>query len=103
MAFSLVAGFAEYFSGKAGAGDRPIRTSHRGALHPRHGDEGHQVGNTVEVSGVSVRLDDVTITPAEVTALIRVNRSPEQRLAGLRRRRVALVVPSEWPSDRPTP
>ena len=62
-----------------------------------------KVGSTVEVSGVSVKLEEVTITPAEVTALIRVDRSPEQRLAGLRPRRVALVVPGEWPSDRPKP
>ena len=62
-----------------------------------------QVGGTVEVSGVPVRLEEVTITPAEVTALIRVDRSPEQRWAGLKPRQVTLVVPGEWPSDRPRP
>ena len=41
-----------------------------------------QVGTTVEVSGVPVRLEEVTITPAELTALIRVERSLEQRQAG---------------------
>ena len=62
-----------------------------------------QIGNTVEVSDVAVSLEEVTITPAQVTALIRVDRSPEQRRAGVTPRRVALVVPGEWPSDRPRP
>lgn len=62
-----------------------------------------QVGSTVEASGVPVKLDEVTITPAQVTALIRVDRSPEQRRASLRPRRVTLLVPGEWPSDRPRP
>ena len=62
-----------------------------------------RVGSTITVSGVPVKLEEVTITPAQVTALIRVERSPEQRLAGLRPSGVALVVPGEWPSDRPRP
>ena len=65
--------------------------------------KGLQIGRTVEVSGVPVRLEEVTITPAQVTALIRVERTPEQRLAGLKPRRVTLLVPGEWPSDRPKP
>ena len=34
------------------------------------------VGSTIEVSGVPVRLEEVTITPAEVAALIVVDRTP---------------------------
>ena len=62
-----------------------------------------QIGNTVEVSDVAVSLEEVTITPAQVTALLRVDRSPDQRRAGVTPRRVALVVPGEWPPDRPRP
>ena len=62
-----------------------------------------QVGSTVEAASVRVRLEEVTITPAEVTALIRVDRSPEQRWAGVKPNHVALMVPGEWPSDRPRP
>ena len=62
-----------------------------------------QVGTTVEVSGVPVRLEEVTITPAELTALIRVERSPEQRQAGVHPGIVVLGMPGEWPTDSPPP
>ena len=62
-----------------------------------------RVGSMITVSGVPVKLEEVTITPAQVTALIRVERSPEQRLAALSPRRVTLAVPGEWPPDRRRP
>ena len=62
-----------------------------------------QVGSTVEVAGVSVRLEEVTITPAAVKALLRVSRSPEQVRMGLKPMLVMLRVPGEWPSDKPLP
>ena len=62
-----------------------------------------QVGSTVEVAGVPVRLEEVTITPASVKALIRVNRSPEQVRVGLKPGVVMLRVPGQWPSDKPLP
>lgn len=62
-----------------------------------------QVASAVEVSGVTVRLDEVTITPVELTALIRVDRSPEQRQAGVHPGIVLLGMPGEWPSDSPPP
>lgn len=62
-----------------------------------------RVGSTVEVSGVPVRLEEVTITPAEVTALIVVGRTPEQRQANVRPSDVMLNVPGEWPADTPLP
>ena len=62
-----------------------------------------QVGSTVEVAGVPVRLEEVTITPAEVKALLRVNRSPEQARMGMVPGLPTLRVPGEWPSDRPLP
>lgn len=62
-----------------------------------------RVGSTVEVSGVPVRLEEVTITLAEVTALIVVDRTPEQRQANVRPSDVMLNVPGEWPADTPLP
>ena len=62
-----------------------------------------QVGITVEVAGVPVRLEEVTITPAEVKALLRVSRSPEQVRMGVGPEGVMLRVPGEWPSDKPLP
>ncbi len=62
-----------------------------------------QVGSTMEVAGVSVRLEEVTITPAEVKALLRVDRSQEQVRMGLKPGVVILRVPGEWPSDEPLP
>ena len=62
-----------------------------------------QLGSTVEASGVAVKLEEVTITPAQVTGLITVDRNPEQRLSAVSPRRVTLAVPGEWPSDRPGP
>ncbi len=62
-----------------------------------------QVGNSVEASGVIIGLEEVTITPAEVTALIRVDRTPRQRWAGVHPGHVTLDLPGDWPSDRPTP
>ena len=61
------------------------------------------VSSTVEVSGVPVRLEEITITPAEVTALILVDRTPEQRQIGLKPRYVVLDGPWGWPPDRPLP
>lgn len=61
------------------------------------------VGSTVEVSGVQVRLEEVTITPAEVTALIVADRTPEQRRASVRPEDVKLNVPGEWPADTSLP
>ena len=62
------------------------------------------VGSTVEDSGVPVRLEEVTITPAEVTALIVVaERTPEQRRASVRPEDVMLNVPGEWLTDTPLP
>ena len=62
-----------------------------------------QVGSTVEVAGVPVRLEEVTITPAALKALLRVSRSPEQARMGLKPGVVMLRVPGEWPSDKPLP
>ena len=62
-----------------------------------------RVGSTVEDSGVPVRLEEVTITPAEVTALIVAERTPEQRRANVRPEDVMLNVPGEWPADTPLP
>ena len=61
------------------------------------------VGSTIEVSGVPVRLEEVTITPAEVAALIVVDRTPEQRQAGLKPRSVVLSGPWDWPAYSPLP
>ena len=61
------------------------------------------VGRAVEVSGVRVRLEEVTITPAEVTALIVADRTPEQRRANVRPEGVMLNVPGDWPADSPLP
>ena len=61
------------------------------------------VGSTIEVSGVRVSLEEVTITPAEVTALIVADRTPEQRQAGLKPRSVVLSGPWDWPADSPLP
>ena len=61
------------------------------------------LGSTIEVSGVPVRLEEVTITPAEVTALIVADRTPEQRQASVRPGHVVLNVPGEWPADSPLP
>ena len=57
-----------------------------------------RVGSTVEASGVIVRLEEVKITPAEVSALIWVGRSPEQRRAGVHPGHVTLDLSGEWPS-----
>lgn len=61
------------------------------------------VGRTIEASGVPIRLEEVTITPAEVTALLVVNRTPEQRRANVSPHHVTLNVPGEWPDDTPLP
>ncbi len=61
------------------------------------------VGSTVEVSGVPVRLEEVTITPAEVTALIVAERTPEQRRANVGPHDVRLNVPGDWPTDSRLP
>ena len=62
-----------------------------------------RVGSIVEASGVPVRLEEVTITPAEMTALIRVDRTAEQRWAGVHPGHVTLSVPGEWVSGTPQP
>ena len=62
-----------------------------------------RVGSTVEASGVLVGLEEVTVTRAEVTALIRVDRTSEQRRAGIRPWRIILNLPVEWPPDRRLP
>ena len=46
---------------------------------------------------------EVTITPAQVTALIVADRTPEQRQASVRPEDVMLNIPGEWPADRPLP
>ena len=61
------------------------------------------VGSTIEDSGVPVRLEEVTTTPAEVTALIVVDRTLEQRRMNVGPADVRLNVPGEWPADRPSP
>jgi len=62
-----------------------------------------EVGSTVEVAGVPVRLEKVTITPAEVQALLWVDRSPEQARMGVGPAMVMLTPPGGWMSDKPQP
>ncbi len=62
-----------------------------------------EVGQMVEAAGVPVRLEQVTITPAEVRALLWVDRSPEQARMGVSPAMVMLTPPGGWTSDKPQP
>ena len=107
MRLSLVVSVDE--SARDGDGSLPVRTigpfvfNFKVPFVPSTDIRVIHVGSTIEVSGVRVRLEEVTITPAQVTALIVADRTPEQRQASVRPGHVVLNVPGEWSADSPLP